>query len=368
MTHIDDHAPLPETAKPKKRSRVWLYTPFIIFGLIVAAYTGYWFFMKDKLETGIDSFITQQRDAGAEITYSSKRLHGYPFRFTLTVEEPHFTNPENQIGWTGEKLQINMQPWNWLHYIVRSSGRNEVIANGQNFTALLGPGSALSFGLNGTAGLTLDTADIVTAQGDVSTQNLKLSLVEAGAKHPGRRILMDWDFIKLSDELVSLLGEDGAFLGNEIQASRLRLEGQGFGVFGVADTRKAELVQLLFNWGPLKFGAKGKFNINDEGYPNGTLFMRLDEAETLEGFLRETNIFEAVSPIFGPLKIASKDGGFLPLPLRDGGITMLGQKLAPIAPVAPPLNADSTPVLTPEAPPETEPEPELESEPAQTPE
>jgi len=332
----------------KRRSRSWLYLPFIIFGLLIAAYTGYWFFAKGKIETGINDFLTQQKEAGAEVTYTSKRLHGYPFRFTLTVEDPHFANPENQIGWTGEKLQINMQPWNWFHYIIRSSGRNEITANGENFTALLGPGSALSFGLDGTAGFTLDTADIVTAQGDLNTQNLKFSLVEAGVNSPGKRILMDWDFIRLSDEILSLLGEDGAFLGNEIQASRLRLEGQGFSVFGPADTRKAELAQLLLNWGPLKFGAKGKFNVNDKGYPEGTLFIRLDEAETLEGFLRETNVFEAVSPLFGPLKIASKDNGFLPLPLRDGGITMLGQQIAPISPIAPPLNADGTPILTSE--------------------
>ena len=338
----------PASPTGKKRSRLWLYLPFIIFGLIIAAYTGYWFFAKGKIETGINDFLAQQENAGAEVSYTSKRLHGYPFRFTLTVEDPHFANPENQIGWTGEKLQINMQPWNWFHYIIRSSGRNEITANGQNFTTLLGPGSALSFGLNGTAGLTLDMADIVTAQGDVSIQNLKFSLLEAGAKRPGKRILLDWDFIKLSDELLALLGEDGAFLGNEIQASRLRLEGQGFSVFGPADTRKAELAQLLFNWGPLKFGAKGKFDINNEGYPEGTLFIRLDQAETFEGVLRGTNIFEAVSPIFGPLKIASKDNGFLPLPLRDGGITMLGQQIAPIVPVAPPLNADGTPILAPD--------------------
>jgi len=227
----------------KRRSRSWLYLPFIIFGLLIAAYTGYWFFAKGKIETGINDFLTQQKEAGAEVTYTSKRLHGYPFRFTLTVEDPHFANPENQIGWTGEKLQINMQPWNWFHYIIRSSGRNEITANGENFTALLGPGSALSFGLDGTAGFTLDTADIVTAQGDLNTQNLKFSLVEAGVNSPGKRILMDWDFIRLSDEILSLLGEDGAFLGNEIQASRLRLEGQGFSVFGPADTRKAELAQ-----------------------------------------------------------------------------------------------------------------------------
>lgn len=328
----------------KRRSKFWLYLPFIIFGLIIAAYSGYWVFVKGKLETGVDAFIAQQQEDGAQITFASKRLHGYPFRFTLTVEKPRFANPEAEIDWTGEKLQINMQPWNFFHAIIRSSGRNELtLPAGQNYTALLGPGSALSLNWNEAGisqiGLTLDRADIVTAVGDIALNRFKASLLQAGADLPGKRVLIDWEAITLSDDIIALLGDDASFLGNEIQASRLRLEGQGFGIFGEADTRKAEIAQLLLNWGPVKLGTKGKFNINTQGYPDGTLQVRLDDAQALGKILREKALLNSETALlYGPLSLASKEGGFFPLPLRNGHITMLGQELAPVPQVAPDLN------------------------------
>jgi len=247
-------------AHGKPPSKVWLYLPFILFGLICAAYTGYWFFVKGKLDQGVNDFIAQQREAGADLAFTSKRLHGYPFRFVLTVDGLRFANPDAGFDWKGEKLQINMQPWNFSHAILRSSGRNEVVlANGQDFTALIGKKSALSLhwddtGLN-QAGLTLDTADIVMTAGDVALKNFKVSLLGAGTGTPGKRILIDWDSITLAQSMIA--GTDAEFLGTELQASRLRLQGRGFGLFGQGDERKLELAQLLLNWGPVKLGSKG---------------------------------------------------------------------------------------------------------------
>lgn len=341
----DTHDPAhPQSGKPPKGkppSKVWLYLPFIFFGLICAAYSVYWWYVKGKLEDGVTQFIAQQEAEGAEIEYASKRLHGFPFRFTLTVETPRFANPAQEFDWSGEKLQINMQPWNFYHAIIHSSGRNALkLAGNQDYTAIIGKKSALSLNWNddgiSQAGLTLDKADLIGAFGDVSAQNFKASLTNAGPGRPGKRILIDWDSLTLAEEMIA--GTDAEFLGTQLQASRLRLEGQGFGVFGEADERTAELAQFLFNWGPLKLGSKGAFKINDQGYLDGTLFLRLDDADTLGEILRERDLLNSeTSLVFGPLSIASKDGGFFPLPLRNGHITMLGQELAPIAPVAPPI-------------------------------
>lgn len=337
----------------KAPSKIWLYLPFILFGLVWAAYTGYWFFVKSKLEDGVDNFISQQRDAGADIQFASKKLDGYPFRFALTVDELDFNNQAAGFLWRAEKFQINMQPWNFSHAIFRSSGRNELeLADGQDFTALIGQKSALSLAWNETgiseAGLTLDSADIVTTAGDIGVDNLRGNIFNAGTGGPGKLVQIDWDGISLAEDMIA--GTDAAILGTELQASRLRLAGQGFGIFGAADERKVEIGQLLFNWGPMKLGTKGTFDITDEGHPEGTLNIRLQDAETLGILLKENGLLNSEnSLVFGPLSIASKDGGFFPLPLRNGHITMLGQELAPIPPIAPPLNQAVPP---PQLPPE----------------
>lgn len=338
-------SPTPAPPKGKPPSKFWLYLPFVLFALVCAAYTAYWFFAKGKIDEGLNSFIAQQEAAGTEINYTSKRLHGFPFRFALTVEDLKFANEDAGFDWQAEKFQVNMQPWNFYHAIIRSSGRNEVaLADGQNYTAQIGKKSALSLHWNNDGinegGLTLDQADIVGAFGDIGIDNLRANIVNSGQGLPGKRISIDWDGISLAEEI--LAGTDAAFLGTELQASRLRLQGQGFGVFGEADARKVEIAQLLFNWGPVKLGSKGKFDIADAGHLDGTLNLRLDDADALGEILRDNNLLNSETAlVYGPLSIASEDGGFFPLPLRNGFITMLGQELAPVPPIAPPLNAPS---------------------------
>ena len=111
---------------------------------------------------------------------------------------------------------------------------------------------------------------------------------------------------------------DAEFLGTELQASRMRLQGQGFGLFGQGDERKLELAQLLLNWGPVKLGSKGTFDITNEGYLDGTLNLRLDEAETLGDLLRENGLYKPpLSLAHGFIAPASKDGNFYKLPIRN---------------------------------------------------
>lgn len=327
----------------KAPSRKWLYGPFILVGLIFAAYSAYWFYAKGQIETGLDAWIAEQRAAGAEISFASKRLHGFPYRFALTVEAPHFIAADASVDWRGETLQVAMQPWNFNHAIVRSSGRNEVLpANGQPMTALVGPKSAASFNWNDERvtdfGLTLDTVDFVGASGDISVRALTANLSDAPAPAAGSLFSLDWDAITIAETLLE--GTPASSLGNEIQASRIRLAGTGFSMFTGGPERNTEIAQLLFNWGPLKFGAKGKFDVNDEGYPDGTLLVRLDDAEALRIVLDEAGLLQGEAQLLlAAIASGSNNGGFLPVPLRNGAVSIFGQAIAPIPRVAPPLSA-----------------------------
>ena len=338
----DDNDTSPPLEKGKPRSKFWLYAPFVIFALLCAAYSGYWFFAKGKIDEGINQFVEQQRAAGGEISFSKKHLGGFPFRFALTVDDLKFVPPNAGIDWRAEKFQANMLPWNFNHVILRSSGRNALSApDGQDYTALIGRKSALSLNWDQDGiqegGLALDAVDIVTAYGDFALDNVKISLVDAGVDSPGKRILIDWDGITIAEELIA--GTDAAILGTTLQPSRLRLEGQGFGIFGEAEERKFEIAQLLLNWGPAKLGTKGTFRINDTGFPDGTLHIRLDDAEELGTILRDNGLLTSETALFfGPLSLASKDGGFFPVPIRNGAVSYPGvaaQAFPQLAPARP---------------------------------
>lgn len=327
----------------KAPSRRWLYGPFILFVLLFGAYSAYWFFLHGQLKTGIDDWIAEQRAAGLEVNFTDKRLHGYPYRFALTVDDPQMADPQAGTAWRGEKLQIIMQPWNFNHAIIRSSGRNEIApGNGQDMTAVLGRKSAASLNWDETGithfGLTLDTADIVTAGGDFGLSGLLASFAPTPDASGANRLSLDWESISLDANLLD--GTDAAFLGTEIQASRLRLEGQGFSVFGDTPVRKAEIAQLVLNWGPLKFGAKGQFDINPNGYPDGVLQVRLDETEALKDALDAAGLLRGdTGALLQVIAAGSANGGFVPVPFRDGAVTYFGQSIAPVPQIAPAIVA-----------------------------
>lgn len=334
-----------QTHPTKPRSKLWLYGPFVLFGLLVAAYCAYWFYVRGELETGVETWIADQRAAGADISYSDKRLGGFPYRFALIVDDPSYTDPAGATDWQGERLEIFMQPWNFKHAIIRSAGRNELAqANGANLTALIGKKSALSlkWDENGLTdyGLTLDTLDLVTAQGDVGVQGLTANFMLASEASPLGRLSVDWDKVQLDPAF--LQGTDLAFLGTELQTARLRLEGQGFGLFGDGPVRKLEIAQFLLNWGPMHLGAKGKFDIGAQGYPDGTLQVRLEDGTRFTRLLQDEGLLTSETAlVFGPLVAASRDNGFFPIPLRNGQITMLGQSMGSVPRIAAPRPGES---------------------------
>ena len=329
--------------KPKSKapSRLSLYGPFIAFALVATAYSAYWFYVRGELETGIDDWITEQRAAGAEVEFASKRVGGFPYRFALDVEAPRFASADGSLDWRGEDLQIVMQPWNFSHAIIRSPGRNEIAqANGADMTAILSRKAAASLkwdeeGLT-DFGLSLPEESLVFANGDVALDGLTANLIEVPEAEFGSRLSVDWQVIRLDPAMLD--GTQYAFLGTELQASRLRLEGQGFGIFGPAPSRNTEIAQLLFNWGPLQLGAKGKFDIDAAGYPNGNLMLRLENGDALEEALREAGLMSGVlGGSVNYILSGSRNDGFQIIPLRNGSVTILGQALAPVPQIAPPI-------------------------------
>lgn len=329
--------------KTKAPSRLSLYGPFIAVGLLFAAYSAYWFYVRGQLETGINDWITEQRAAGAEVEYASKRVGGFPYRFALHVDAPRYASADSSMDWRGEELQIIMQPWNFSHAIFRSPGRNEIArSGGTDMTAILSSKAAASLQWDDDGltdfGLELPDANLVLAEGSVAIDGLVANLAPVPETDFGSRLAIDWQAIRLDPALLE--NSNLAALGTELQASRLRLEGKGFGIFGPAPSRDTEIAQLLFNWGPLKLGAKGKFDIDAAGYPNGNLMLRLEDGEALKEALREAGLMSGEMAILMEVIIGgSRDDGFVPIPLRNGSVTYFGQALAPVPQIAPAIPA-----------------------------
>jgi len=329
-----------ETSLKTGPSRGWLYGPIIGFALLVGLYSAYWFYAIGKIEQGLDDWIAQQRADGVEIDYAAREFSGFPYRFMVAFDAPTYRNW--QADWRGEKLELFMQPWNYRHAIARAPGRNEFVSQLFSGTALLDEDSAASFRWNADGltdvGLTLNLAELVTDQADISVRGLKTNFTERGTT---ARLGVDWDAISISPELVA--GQDWSYLGPELQQSRMRMELTGL-VDGPSAqdplSRAVNLAQLRLNWGPLKLGAKGEFAISPTGHLDGPLNIRLDDVDALSSAMEQAGRLPPQSAlIVQAIGTASKDGEFLSLPISDGAVTILGFPVATLPPVAPPLLA-----------------------------
>ncbi|HEX8661471.1 MAG TPA: DUF2125 domain-containing protein, partial [Brevundimonas sp.] len=74
------------TAQPR-HSRRGLVVPFVIAGVLLAAWTGWWFYLTSQIETRLDAQVAALREDGWRISYASRTTTGWPFR--ARVSFPH---------------------------------------------------------------------------------------------------------------------------------------------------------------------------------------------------------------------------------------------------------------------------------------
>lgn len=332
------------TAQKRGSSSGFLIFMFGLVGLLFAAYTAYWFYARGQLEDGVLEWIGEERARGVAIDYTSLDMKGYPYRFALHVDAPTYRDPSG-VQWSGETLQLVMQPWDWNHVIGRAPGRSDIAIAGRSVQADLGEKSvgSLSWTKDGLNRLSvqLDDATMVDDLGDTWTaRDFQLHLRPPADDPDALQVVLQWERLGLPAVV-----EAAPYLGQDIQASRLLIE--VFDAFPVINSGrglrewatlggKADVAQLILNWGPLQFGATADLTLDVDARVDGVINVRLDDGEDLiEAMLgsgMEPESFAQASMAITLLGGASEDGGFLPLTVRDGEIRYLGQTLAEIPP------------------------------------
>lgn len=329
-------------AKKGGLSLGWLL-PFFIVALIFAGYSVYWFYMRGELEKSVRSWIDAERAAGATVEYQSLDLRGYPYRFALHVDQPVYGDGRSTV-WSAETLQLIVQPWNWNHMIARSPGQSTLDLGGVRFRAALGPKSAGSLSWNEDGlrrlSLALDEARLVNEDGEALTASGFEFHARPPADDPNAlQIVLQWEALTLP-----AVPADVDFLGQGLQPSRLLIEvPEAYPVIASGGNLRdwvnrggsINIAQLLLNWGPLNFGATADLSLDSAGYVDGGVDVRIDNSDDLKAAISGSELAatmdgEQLAGLLNGVSIlgeVSKDGGFLPLSVRDGQIRYLGQEL-----------------------------------------
>jgi hypothetical protein len=66
-----------------RRSRFWLYTPFVLLLLLAIAWSIAWFVIRNRTAAALDGWVAAEARAGREWTCQDRTIVGYPFRIEV---------------------------------------------------------------------------------------------------------------------------------------------------------------------------------------------------------------------------------------------------------------------------------------------
>ena len=100
-----------------RHSRKGLFAPFIIVGLLLAAWTGWWFYLAHQVEQRLDAQMATLRTQGWTIADGGRSLTGWPFRVSLTYAHPSILAPSGH-GLAGPRLAAEANAWDPVKWVV----------------------------------------------------------------------------------------------------------------------------------------------------------------------------------------------------------------------------------------------------------
>ncbi|NEX95194.1 DUF2125 domain-containing protein, partial [Caulobacter sp. 17J65-9] len=77
----------------RKSSKLGLILPFAIVGVLLAAWSVWWFVVAHKLETGMDAEVANLRRGGYQVSWTDRRVDGWPFRTFVQMQNVKIAAP-----------------------------------------------------------------------------------------------------------------------------------------------------------------------------------------------------------------------------------------------------------------------------------
>ena len=315
----------------KKSSRLGLFLPFVFLLLVIGGWSAWWHVASGRIDQAVDEWIAEQDAKGAAFTYAGRHLGGYPFRFELVFDGPAYSGAPGEASWEGDRAEFVMQAWNLTHMIGRMPGHHVITgADGIRNSVDFDGHAAFSLSWNKAGlnrfGFQSGEAEALLGGQLYDVTNLSLNLAPRRESPDDLMVAMQWEKLALEAAPAA-----APYLGTELGPSRLIGEVRGFfpayeaagrEVSGVwpallEDGGAVEVAQLLLDWGPLDLGAQADLTLAN-GRSNGAFKVRIESADELKQAMIDAGHWSQQEQIvFGTLAPASRDGGFLTLPVID---------------------------------------------------
>ena len=85
-------------AMPPRRSRFWLFAPFVLLGLAIAGWTTAWTMIRGETARTLDEWMAKEAALGRQWTCPGRTMGGFPFRIEARCESLSLRRPEFQFA------------------------------------------------------------------------------------------------------------------------------------------------------------------------------------------------------------------------------------------------------------------------------
>ncbi len=120
--------PSPSRRSSPRRSRAWLFGPFVALGALAIGWSIFWYQASARAEAALDTLLIRESALGRDWTCADRRIGGYPFRFELRCSGLSLAarRADGALTVATGPLEIVAQVYNPQHIIARLGGPGRV--------------------------------------------------------------------------------------------------------------------------------------------------------------------------------------------------------------------------------------------------
>lgn len=277
--------------------------------ILALIYSGYWFVGARAVENGAKSQLAQMSDDGWSISYDALETRGFPSRFDTTVSDLNISAPDQSVGYASEIIQVLALSYQPNKAIVAFPPTQMMILDGLPIT-VNSDGLRASLGLKANTALSLDqvTAEATSVaflldQATLSSLNSLIASVRENSTQPNsydtyftfsdilwpQLILGSLPMTAgLPDTISNATFDAAVTLDKPLDRHTLpEWQAEPGKLMGM------ELRSFSMNWGAFLISASGAFTVDQDGIPDGTITLTINDWKGLLDIAQSTGLMPA---------------------------------------------------------------------------
>lgn len=102
--------------------RFWVVYPLVLLVLAAVGYTGYWFWLADRIGAGLDDWIAAERAQGRDVVIRTRAVEGFPGRMHIALVDVVYDDPVNERRLQLPSLTGSLSPFTPTRIVGKAEG------------------------------------------------------------------------------------------------------------------------------------------------------------------------------------------------------------------------------------------------------